>query len=93
MVGISSTAAGDWHAFITDPDGGGMTDLNSLVDLPAGIILTSAADINNAGLVIVHASTIPPSLSPILRFDAHRPDPGRVHGPAKEPAGIEILEI
>ena len=41
-----------------------MTDLNSLVDLPAGIILTSAADINNAGQIIVHASTIPPIPEP-----------------------------
>jgi hypothetical protein len=29
-----------------------MTDLNSLVDLPGGIILTNAVDINNAGQVI-----------------------------------------
>jgi probable HAF family extracellular repeat protein len=63
VAGASHTAEGDRHAFITDPNGGGMTDLNSLVDLPAGIILTSAANINNPGQIIVHASTIPLSLS------------------------------
>jgi hypothetical protein len=29
-----------------------MTDLNSVVDLPSGVILISALDINNAGQVI-----------------------------------------
>ena len=40
------------HAFITGPSGAGMIDLNSLVDLPAGVILTEATAINNAGQVI-----------------------------------------
>ena len=58
MVGDFATAEGNpyafitSHAFITGPDGKGMVDLNSLVDLP-GIILTSAAGINNNGQVIV----------------------------------------
>jgi probable HAF family extracellular repeat protein len=43
------------HAFITGPDGVGMTDLNSLVDLPEGVILTGARDINDAGQVIATA--------------------------------------
>jgi probable HAF family extracellular repeat protein len=64
VVGDSRTAAGDWQAFITGPNGGGMTDLNSLVDLPAGIVLHAALDINNMGQVIVHASTIPPIPEP-----------------------------
>ena len=39
------------HAFITGPNGAGMMDLNLLVDLPEGIILTNARDINNNGQV------------------------------------------
>lgn len=41
--------------------GAGMTDLNSLVDLPDGVILTRALDINNKGQVvaIAMASSIP----------------------------------
>jgi probable HAF family extracellular repeat protein len=35
VVGDSRTAAGDWQGFITGPNGLGMIDLNSLVDLPA----------------------------------------------------------
>jgi probable HAF family extracellular repeat protein len=46
------------HAFITGPNGTGMMDLNFLVDLPEGIILTNAMDINNAGQVIA-IGTIP----------------------------------
>ena len=42
----------DQHAFITGPDGMGMRDLNSLVDLPPGWILTNAIGINNNGQVI-----------------------------------------
>jgi probable HAF family extracellular repeat protein len=59
VVGYSRTAAGDEHTFITGPNGVGMTDPNSLVELPAGIVLASAAGINNMGQIIVYASTIP----------------------------------
>ncbi len=52
VVGWSDTAAGARHAFITGPNGVGMTDLNSLLESPAGIVLTEAADINNVGQVI-----------------------------------------
>jgi probable HAF family extracellular repeat protein len=52
VVGGSYTADGNLHAFITGPDGEGMVDLNSLVDLPEGVILTQAAGINNNGQVI-----------------------------------------
>ena len=40
------------HAFVTGPNGTGMMDLNSLVDLPGGVVLSSAAGINNMGQVI-----------------------------------------
>jgi len=53
VVGMSGTAADRrTHAFITGPDGAGMTDLNSLVNVPEGVLLTEARDINNAGQVI-----------------------------------------
>jgi probable HAF family extracellular repeat protein len=58
VVGISYTAAGAQHAFITGPDGGGMMDLNSLVDVPGGVILEGAAGINNSGQVVA-IGTIP----------------------------------
>ena len=47
------TAAGPYHAFITGPNGVGMTDLNSLVSLPGGVVLTEATGINNHGQVAV----------------------------------------
>ncbi|SCY57163.1 PEP-CTERM protein-sorting domain-containing protein [Nitrosospira sp. Nl5] len=43
---------GAYHVFITGPNGEGMMDLNSLIDLPEGVILTNAIDINNNGQVI-----------------------------------------
>ena len=43
------------HAFITGPHGVGITDLNSLIDLPEGVILTDARDINDSGQVIANA--------------------------------------
>ena len=49
--GGSDTAAGAQHAFITGPNGVGMTDLNSLVSLPGGVFLTEATGINNHGQV------------------------------------------
>ena len=58
VVGYSHTAGGAQHAFITGPDGAGMMDLNSLVDVPAGVILISATGINNSGQVIA-IGTIP----------------------------------
>ena len=50
-VGISGAETGLQRAFVTGPDGEGMTDLNSLVNLP-GVVLTKAWDINNNGQVI-----------------------------------------
>ena len=54
------------HAFITGPDGTGMTDLNSLVDLPAGVVLTGASGINNAGQVIATIIPEPESYALLL---------------------------
>ena len=53
VVGFSSVP-GDKsdHAFITGPNGADMTDLNSLVYLADGAVLTEAFRINNAGQVI-----------------------------------------
>ena len=58
VAGWAEMADGNRHAFITGPDGAGMADLNSLLDLPHGVILTEATDINNAGQVIA-IGTIP----------------------------------
>ncbi len=59
MVGRSYTEEGACHAFITVPNGVGMTDLNSLVSLPGRTILTDATGINNQGQVAVIGSPIP----------------------------------
>jgi probable HAF family extracellular repeat protein len=58
VVGVSYTAAGG-HAFITGPDAVGMTDLNSLVHLPGGLVMTQAVAINNSGQVLVSAEILP----------------------------------
>ena len=60
VVGWSTaTVMGPAHAFITGPDGAGMTDLNSLVSLPGGGVLTEATGINNHGQVPAVGSFIP----------------------------------
>jgi probable HAF family extracellular repeat protein len=59
VVGYSSTSTGTDHAFITGPNGEGMTDLNSLIDLPDGIVLTNAVGINNEGQIIAIAQVVP----------------------------------
>ena len=58
VVGWSATTAGGEHAFITGPNGVGMTDLNSLAPLPPGWVIRNAIGINNAGQVLIVA-TIP----------------------------------
>jgi probable HAF family extracellular repeat protein len=60
VVGTSSIGGifQDQHAFVTGTDGR-MIDLNSLVDLPAGTVLTEARGINNVGQVIANAAVIP----------------------------------
>ena len=52
--------------FITGLNGNGMIDLNSLVDLPQGVILTEAMDINNKGQVAVIAIPEPHSYAMLL---------------------------
>lgn len=55
VVGLSHHFEDPYNrsAFITGPNGEGMTDLNSLVELPQGVIrLTQAFSINNNGQVI-----------------------------------------
>jgi probable HAF family extracellular repeat protein len=66
VVGYSYTAAGIRHAFITGPNGVGMTDLNSLVTLPAGVVLTNATGTNNHGEVIAAAIVPEPETYALL---------------------------
>lgn len=54
------------HAFITGPDGLGMTDLNSLVSLPEGVILMEAVDINDARQVLAIALIPEPEIYGML---------------------------
>ena len=59
VAGGSSTAGGATHAFITGPDGMGMMDLNSLVDVPSEMILSEATGINDSGQVVAIGGIIP----------------------------------
>jgi probable HAF family extracellular repeat protein len=52
VVGWFATAEGNHHAFVTGHNGEGMTDLDSLIDLPKGVSLTEATGINNNGQII-----------------------------------------
>ena len=54
-MGASYAAAGASHAFTTGPNGVGMTDLNSLVNVPGGVVSGGATGINNLGQVAVTA--------------------------------------
>lgn len=57
VVGWAETGiANRRHAFVTGPDGEGMTDLNSLVELGNGIFLSEATGINDRGQIITNAS-------------------------------------
>jgi len=55
VVGTSRTAAGDWHAFITGPNGVGMTDLGTL----EGGNRSYALGINDTGQVAGWSAGIP----------------------------------
>ena len=60
MVGESTTANGPTHAFITGPDGVGMTDLGSVVNPPTGFTYFSGADaINNHGQLVAVGAVVP----------------------------------
>jgi probable HAF family extracellular repeat protein len=48
---LPEESVSDFHAFVTGPNGSGMTDLNSLVNLP-GDPLTESYGVNNMGQVI-----------------------------------------
>jgi hypothetical protein len=65
-VGVFSSSPFSDRAFITGPNGEGITDLNTVVDLPAGIVLTHAVNINNAGQVIALAIPEPESYAMFL---------------------------
>jgi probable HAF family extracellular repeat protein len=55
VVGYSLTAGGATHAFITGPNCAGMMDLNSMLDLPDGLVLSQATGINVRGQVVATA--------------------------------------
>ena len=67
VAGYSGTA-GDAtiHAFITGPNGAGMMDLNSLVDLPGGLVLEQAIGINNSGQVVAIGTIPEPEIYALL---------------------------
>jgi probable HAF family extracellular repeat protein len=65
-VGNSNTTQFDQHAFITGPNGAGMTDLNSLLESPGGTFLSEAAGINNVGQVIAIGVPEPQSYALML---------------------------
>jgi len=57
VVGWAETGiANRKHAFITGPDGDGITDLNSLITLENGIFFSDATGINDSGQIIANAS-------------------------------------
>jgi probable HAF family extracellular repeat protein len=59
VVGASRINNGTYQnlAFITGRNGGGMTDVNSLVSLPGGAVLTNATGINNLGQIAANSAT------------------------------------
>ena len=66
VVGWANTENGAQHAFVTGPNGEGMTDLNSLVHLSEGVVLTTAMGINNKGQVTVLAIPEPETYTLML---------------------------
>jgi hypothetical protein len=60
------TAGGDPHAFITGPDGVGMMDVNSLVNVPNGVVLRNAIAVNDAGQLIATAVPKPETYALLL---------------------------
>ena len=74
VTGYASTVEGSNHAFFTGTNGVGMTDLNSLVGLPARVVLTVASGINNHGQVVVNAMFVPEpkTYAMLLAWTGHR---------------------
>jgi probable HAF family extracellular repeat protein len=67
VVGWAYSGVGlNHYAFITGPNGTGLTDLNSLVDLPQGVVLIGATGINNVGQVITTLIPEPESYALLL---------------------------
>jgi hypothetical protein len=84
---VGQSRTGDaYHAFITGPDGAGMMDPTSLVDVPDGVILTDAHDINNSGQFLA-AGTIPEPETYALFLAGL----GLVHDTAKKMRAAEAL--
>ena len=60
VVGESETDNGQLHAFITGPDGAGMTDLASVVNPPTGFTyFSNATAINNHGQLAAVGAVVP----------------------------------
>ena len=77
VVGSSETAGGKQHAFIAGPNGEGMVDLNSLVELPDGLVLVGATA--HAGQVTAVAIIREPETYALMLAGLSA---GRVHGAA-----------
>jgi probable HAF family extracellular repeat protein len=73
VVGTAETRDGS-RAFLWTREGG-MQDLNDLATLPAGLILTQAAAINNKGTILalgyIDNHTLTPSADGTVRFENH----------------------
>ena len=65
VVGHSGLDYGSSHAFITGPNGVGMTDLQPLL-APHGVSSSHAVGINNLGQVVVNTSLVPEPSSYVL---------------------------
>ena len=66
VAGWFEMAGGASHAFVTGPNGSGITDLNSLVDVPSGLVLVQATDINDASQVLAIAIPEPETYALML---------------------------
>jgi PEP-CTERM motif len=60
VIGVAGTDNGSGHAFITGPDGAGMTDLASLVNPPPGFTdFGYPSAINNHGQLAMVGTAVP----------------------------------
>ena len=58
IVGTAQTASGEWRPFLAHVNDVRMIDLNTLVDLPAGVTLLEADAINDHGLIAAYGSDL-----------------------------------